>query len=276
MSKPNAVADHYTHGNLLAAIAEGVSKIGKSPDTVTIDDLGPVDEFHIGGRQASVHFLDQIAPARDNHVLDVGCGLGGGARFAANRYGAHISGIDLTAEFVETGNALSGWVGLADRITLIQGSALEMPFEAAQFDAAYMMHVGMNIADKGALFGEVARVLKDGATFGVYDVMRTSEGALAYPVPWAATPQTSAVGTPADYRDALNANGFEVTVEFNRCEFAIEFFAQLKARTEAEGPPPLGVHVLMGEDRAQKVQNMVENIGAGRIAPVEMIARKRS
>jgi len=82
---------------------------GKSTDTVTIDDLAPVDEFHIGGRRASEDFLDQLAFSTQTKVLDVGCGLGGPARFVANRYGSQVTGIDLTAEYVETGNTLCKW-----------------------------------------------------------------------------------------------------------------------------------------------------------------------
>jgi len=271
----DAVADHYTHGALLAAIREGLEKLGKTPETVTIDDLGPIDEFHIGGRKASEDFLGQLELGPVTHVLDVGCGLGGGSRFVAGRFGSRVTGIDLTIEFVETGRALCDWVGFGDLIELHQGSALDLPFEDGGFDAAYMMHVGMNIADKDRLFGEVARVLKTGGTFGIYDVMRTGEGDLAFPVPWAMSGDTSALTTPDQYRSALEGAGFTVSAERNRKDFALEFFAELSAKAAAaEGPPPLGLHILMGETRAEKVKNMVGNISAGLIAPVELIAGK--
>jgi ubiquinone/menaquinone biosynthesis C-methylase UbiE len=61
-----------------------------------------------------------------------------------------------------------------------------MPFPDRSFDGAYMLHVGMNIEDKEKLASEVARVLRPGSVFGIYDVMRTGPGELAYPVPWAA------------------------------------------------------------------------------------------
>ncbi len=100
------VSAHYAHGELLAAIRDGVAKLGKTMETVTVDDLAPVDEFHIGGRQASEAFLGQLGLTLDQRVLDVGCGLGGSARFAATRYRCHITGIDLTPEYVDTGQAL--------------------------------------------------------------------------------------------------------------------------------------------------------------------------
>jgi ubiquinone/menaquinone biosynthesis C-methylase UbiE len=185
MPEPSDVSKHYAHGDLTEAIRSGLAAQGKSSGAATIDDLAPVDEFHIGGRRASEDFLDQLGFTAQTNVLDVGCGLGGPARFVTNRYGSRVTGIDLTAEYVETGNTLCQWVGLGGRISLHQGSALAMPFTDSSFDAAYMLHVGMNIEDKEKLAGEVARVLRPGSVFGIYDVMRTGPGDLAFPVPWA-------------------------------------------------------------------------------------------
>jgi ubiquinone/menaquinone biosynthesis C-methylase UbiE len=269
-----SVSQHYTQGNLLDAICAGIAALGKASNNITVDDLSPVDEFHIGGRNASEEFLGQLGLSPENHVLDVGCGLGGAARFVASRYRNRVTGIDLTAEYIETGKVLCKWVGLGDRISLHQGSALSMPFPDGAFDGAYMMHVGMNIEDKTKLCSEVCRVLRRRAPFGIYDVMRVGEGALTYPVPWASTAETSAVATPERYKQALQNAGFEITAERNRRDFALAFFEELRARTAAGGPPALGLQILMGESTPIKVQNMIANISANRIAPVELIARK--
>jgi ubiquinone/menaquinone biosynthesis C-methylase UbiE len=275
MSTQQDVSAHYTHGDLVAAIQSGIEKLGKTIDTVTVDDLAAVDEFHVGGRQASEHFLDQLDLTPEKHILDVGCGLGGPARFAASRYRCRVDGIDLTPEYVETGQVICKWVGLADRVSLHQGSALSMPFADGTFDGAYMLHVGMNIEDKARLCKEVGRVLQPGALFGIYDVMKTGDGEITFPAPWATTAASSAVASPEQYRSALQAAGFTVIAELNRRDFAVAFFDQLRARTMAAGgPPPLGLHVLMGRNAPDKIQNMIQNIANGRIAPVELIARK--
>jgi cyclopropane fatty-acyl-phospholipid synthase-like methyltransferase len=90
----------------VAAIRTGLKSLGKTPDSTTVDDLAAVDEFHIGGRQASEDLLGQLDRSPHHHVLDVGCGLGGAARLVASRYRSRVTGIDLTDEHVETGNAL--------------------------------------------------------------------------------------------------------------------------------------------------------------------------
>ena len=271
----HSVAAHYSYGQLLDRILSGVEAIGKTPESVTVDDLAPVDEFHIGGRQASEEFIDQLELSTDNHVLDVGCGIGGTSRFVASHFGCRVTGIDLTPEFVSTGQSLCDWVGLTGQVKLTQGDATEMPFSDESFDAAFMLHVGMNIANKIGLFEEVYRLIKPGTVFGVYDVMLTGDEELTYPVPWSTTPDTSALATQDQYIEALEQAGFDIINIRDRREFAAEFFAETRRRMEAAGgSPPLGVHIAMGESAPLKISNMVENIAAGRVSPVEIIASK--
>jgi ubiquinone/menaquinone biosynthesis C-methylase UbiE len=270
------VAGNYAHGSLLGAIEGALEKMGKCRKTVSIEDLGPVDEFHIGGRIATAHFAEQLKFSGSDHLLDVGCGLGGAARFFATEYKARVSGIDLTDEYVETGNALNEWMGLSEQIQLRQGSALELPYEDSSFDGAYMLHVGMNIEDKGALFREVGRVLKPGAVFGVFDVMRTGDATLEYPVPWAFDHSICHLAPISEYQTAMSEAGFETSEGNSRQEFAMSFFEKMKARlASADGPPPLGLHTLMQASTPVKIQNMVAGISAGAVAPVELLGRKK-
>ena len=151
-----------------------------------------------------------------------------------------------------------------------------MPFEAASFDAATQLHVGMNVADKGALFAEVRRVLRPGATLAVYDLLKTGEGTIDYPVPWASAASTSALGDLDAYENAMSAAGFDVVTIEDRRDFALGFFAEMKARAEARGgPPPIGVHLIFGRAAPEKLTNMVRAIGSGTIAPTEIVAVAR-
>jgi ubiquinone/menaquinone biosynthesis C-methylase UbiE len=275
MSYEQTVSDHYLHGNLLRSIEDAIPKLGKTLESITVEDLGPVDEFHIGGRIATDRLLSLLNFPETDHILDVGCGLGGASRYIASNHGNRITGIDLAQEYIDTGNVLCSWVGLDNKVTLQQGSALDMPFKDESFEGGLMLHVGMNIEDKTQLFAEIYRVLKPGAVFGVYDVMQINEGELSYPVPWATENSTSKLASPDQYKEAITAAGFTVSAEENRRDFALEFFKKMKAKTEAMGgPPPLGLHTLMKESTPIKLKNMVENIAADLIAPIEIIIRK--
>jgi ubiquinone/menaquinone biosynthesis C-methylase UbiE len=273
MEIEQAVARHYAHGSLEEAIMDALAAAGKDLQHLTIKDLAPVDEFHVGGRQATVAFAEQFGLRPGMRLLDIGCGLGGAARYFAHEQGCRVTGIDLSPEYVNVTNALAQRVGLGERVSCELGSALALPFEPGSFDGAYMFHVGMNIEDKARLFAEVRRVLAPSGLFGIYDVMRLAEGELSFPVPWASGPESSFVADAAAYRRLLLAAGFEVLKERNRRDFALEVFQQMRTRAAAGGSGPLGLHIVMGANAGQKLRNMVGDISAGLIAPAEMICR---
>ena len=246
MEIEQAVARHYAHGSLEETILNALAAAGKDVNRLTPKDLAPVDEFHVGGRPATMAFAGQFGLRPGMRLLDIGCGLGGAARYFANEHGCQVTGIDLSGEYVAVANALAALVGLGERVSCQQGSALALPFAPGSFDGAYMLHVGMNIEDKSRLFAEVRRVLAPAGLFGIYDVMRLADGELSFPVPWASGPESSFVADAASYRRLLEAAGFEVLGERDRRDFALEVFAQMRARGAAAGPAPLGLHIVMG------------------------------
>jgi SAM-dependent methyltransferase len=158
---------------------------------------------------------------------------------------------------------------MANDVSFRQASATALPFADASFDGAYMLHVGMNIADKKSVFAEVRRVLKPGGVFGIYDAMRESDGPFAYPVPWSSEPATNHIDTPDAYRCALAAAGFTVVRERNRRDAALQSMQQ----RVAQGGAPTGLPVVMGAAAAQKLANMRAMIERGLFAPCEIIAR---
>jgi SAM-dependent methyltransferase len=268
-----AVAEHYSAADLLSRIDAGLRQAGRDPENLALEDLAPVDEFHIGGRPATQYAVAKMPLDAAHHVLDVGCGLGGAARYVAQEIGCAVSGIDLTPDYVDVANALTARVGLGDRMRFATASALDMPFADGAFDAAFTFHVAMNIAHRDGLYREIARVLKPGAAFCVYDVMRTGPGEVVYPTPWAETGATSHLASAEETESYLRAAGFDIRETESRRDFALEFFRQRLAGA-ADGPPPLGIHLLMGATWREKFKNTLENIEAGRIAPVQIIATR--
>jgi ubiquinone/menaquinone biosynthesis C-methylase UbiE len=268
------VVRHYARASLERAVLDGLRALGREPQNVTPEDLASVDEFHMGGRAATEELAGGLDLKPGTRLLDLGCGIGGAARFFARRHGCRVTGIDLTPEYVALAETLTKLVGLERDVSYRVGSATDLPFPDASFDVATLLHVGMNIADKGRLCAETTRVLRPGGIFAVYDVMRTGEGAIAFPVPWAGSEAISFLATAPEYRRALVAAGFEVRSERDRRDMALEFFRRMMARVAESGPPPLGLHILMGEDAPAKVRNVVAGLESGVIAPIEMICRR--
>jgi len=272
MTGMKKVEEHYAVGNILEAIK---AALGPEQENLSVEELSAVDEFHIGGRIASKHFFPKLGFTPGQKILDVGAGIGGGARFAAHNYGVEVTGVDLTAEYIEVGKEINRWTGMEDRVTLFTGDALDLDLPDGDFDGAFTMHVFMNVEDKKKAFSEVSRVLKPGAVFGIYDVMKTDPREITYPVPWATDASTSFVSTPEEYTDALETAGFAVESVTDRGEFASAFFtAVIEKLAAAGGPPALGIHLLMGANAREKVENITRNLVDGLVAPYEIVARK--
>ncbi len=132
----------------------------------------------------------------------------------------------------------------------------------------------MNIEDKQTLCEEVFRVVRPGGRFAVYDIMRTADAPLSFPVPWASNESMSFVDDLATYRAALEAAGFEIEHVRDRRAFAVDFFTAMKQSTGTAGPPPVGLHLILGPDAPTKLANMVDAVTRGAIAPVEVICSK--
>lgn len=266
MTTEQKIAAHYARKDLGQEILDAIA----STDAISIDDLAPYDEFHIGGRPATAHFIPQLGLGPDMHVLDVGCGIGGPARFVAHETGARVSGIDLTPEFIDTARLLSARCGLDGRTDFACGSALSMSYEDESFDAAYMIHVGMNIGDKEALYREIKRVLKPGGVFGIYDIFGNDKGPdFVFPAPWASTPDTSFLAQVGDVETLLIAAGFTVVHKEDRLGFAKAALEKMLAAALEKGGSPV-----MGAAFPEKLGNLIKNVEAGLCSPWEIICRK--
>lgn len=115
---------------------------------------------------------------KDKKVLDIGCGICAPAIRIAGQYDCHISGVNISAEQVRQGKALVKNSGLADRITVTRGNALDLDFEDATFDSILCIEVAGDIcvtdAQKNKLADEMYRVLKPGGRIGFSDLVFTA------------------------------------------------------------------------------------------------------
>jgi ubiquinone/menaquinone biosynthesis C-methylase UbiE len=274
MSIDCSVAEHYARGDVGAAVLAALEAAGKDLGRLSLDDLSPVDEFHMRGRAATVELTGALGLTAGMRVLDVGSGIGGPSRYVAATYGCRVVGIDLTEEYCRVAGMLSERVGLSDRIEYRSGNALAMPFADEAFDAAYTQHAAMNIEDKARLYAEVSRVLKPGARFGVYDVLRGEGGDVLYPVPWARDRTTSFVARPAELQALLEAAGFDVVSSRDTAADARLWLEQMQARMAEPNAPPGMLRLLFGDDAKAMVQNLARNLIEDRVVPTEMICSK--
>jgi ubiquinone/menaquinone biosynthesis C-methylase UbiE len=251
------IAQHYGKEGLLDRILAALREAGKDLDKLTIDDLAPVDEFHSRRRRGTEELARMLAPTASDHVLDIGSGIGGPSRYLAATFGCRVSGVDLTPEFVATAIALTRRVGLAGRVDFRQGSALALPFPDASFDLAWSQNVAMNIADRATWYSEIRRVLKPGGRLAIQDVTQGPGGPIHLPVNWADQAEISFLRTSEETRLMLEAAGFQVLQWVDNTEAAKAEAAH--ARTAPGDPPPLGIHLVVGESFREKMRNSDRN-----------------
>ena len=271
----NLVADHYSgNGDLAEAIASSFRQAGKSATGLTTAGLASVDEFHIGGRAATLELARQMNLDNSARVLDIGSGLGGPARTLAEIYACHVTGIDLTSAFCEAATVLSTWVGLSDRVSFQQGDATALPFADGTFDAAMTIHVAMNIAAKDRMYAEARRVLKREAHFGVYDVLQGEGGDVLYPVPWARDASISHLATQSDMSRLLSEAGFSILEVLDSTEESQRWFEALAARM-ANSAHPVTFRLFLGDAFSEMAMNQVRNLEDRRIRTVSYICQAR-
>lgn len=268
------VKQHYTVSSLATLILDALEKAGKDPSHLGVEDLAPLDEFHIRGRQATLDLARAAKIDSQHSVLDVGSGLGGPARCLASRFGCRVTGIDLTDEYCQAARLLSERTGLAHLVRFEQGDALRMPFADASFDAVWTEHVAMNIADKPSLYREMNRVLKPGGTLAIYDVCGGLGGPVHFPVPWARSPEGSWLVSPEQLRSLVMDAGFTIADWHDTTALARDWFAALAEKVKRDGPPPLSWSMLMGSDFPAMVQNQRRNLEEGRISLIQLVATK--
>jgi ubiquinone/menaquinone biosynthesis C-methylase UbiE len=268
------VRGHYAVPELGERILAALENAGKDLDALAVDDLAPVDAFHIRGRGATEELAEWAGLDGSDVVLDVGSGVGGTARYLADRVGCDVVGIDLTEEYCEAAEMLSARVGLEARTSFHVASALDLPFDDGEFDAAWTEHVQMNIADKERFYGEIARVVRDGGRFAFHDILAGPESGLHVPVPWAGEASISHLVRPDELRSLLERLGFTTVRWEDTTEASIGFFDEALGRIERDGPPALGLHQLMGESTAEKFGNVRRNLADGHVCVAQAVMTK--
>jgi MPBQ/MSBQ methyltransferase len=274
MSAIKTVHDaEYATANLGERIVAALKDAGIPPEKWTPEILGPADQIHGGGLQQTQVHAALVSITSNMHLLDIGCGIGGPARYFATEFGCRVTGIDLTDEYIDAANLLTQKIGLSDRVAFDCGDATALPYDDASFDMAWALNVTMNIEDRAGFYAGVHRVLKPGGRFCISEIGQGPGGEPYYPLTWAADPAYSFLLPPEDMRTLLESSGFRV-VEW------IDETARRKASTDgrpAETAPvetPLTIEITRGADYPDRRKNSGRSAKEGRLTNVMLVAER--
>lgn len=157
MSKPSkareAVSQHYGTAELANRVLQALQNAHSDSQTLSWADLAPLDQFRVRRLAATKEMAEALGLRAGATVLDIGCGLGGSARFLAAHYGCHVTGIDLNESFIEVARLRTERAALPVKYDVMD--ALNLVFEDNSFDYAWTQHVAMNISDRNWFYANV-------------------------------------------------------------------------------------------------------------------------
>ena len=253
------VQAHWTRPGVLARIDAALTELGHDPQNLSPEILATLEHLHSGGLATTRRQANRIAVTEDSRVLDVGCGIGGPARYLAHTYGCRVDGIDLTPELIETGRVLTERCKLADRVVLQVGNALDLPYPDQTFDVVWCQNVAMNISDKAGLLEGAYRVLKPGGLFTSTEYSVGAGGDIIFPVPWAYDSSINFL-EPADVmRARYQMAGFRILEWVNYSNVVIEHYEKM-----LRSPPQLTNRLIFGDDAPERQRNSQRNLIEGR------------
>lgn len=255
---------------ILAALREAYG-----PDArITPDALAPLDQFHGRGVAATEALSARLAPKAGDRLLDIGSGIGGPARWMAAHFDCHVTGIDLTRAFCDAAEVLTGACGMSDQVRIVHGSATDLPFPDQSFDRAYSQNVLMNIADKRRFYREAFRVLRPGGLLALDQTALGPNGPPSYPQPWASVAEASFLAPPKEIRSDSAAAGFEIVTLRDATDEAIAFQEEMRRRVQIEGPPRLGLQVLVGDRFRELMRNSADSLAQRRTSVIQCLLRR--
>tara|TARA_B100000686_G_C16632991_1_gene885766 strand:+ start:103 stop:936 length:834 start_codon:yes stop_codon:yes gene_type:complete len=239
----------------------------------TPEVLGPADQIHGGGLKQTKFHASLTTITSEMKLLDMGCGIGGPARYFATEFGCEVLGVDITPEYIDVARMLTKKIGLSDLVAFDCYDVTSLPYESSSFDMIWALNVTMNIEDRDALYQEMHRLLKVGGTIAISELGKGPNGAPYYPLPWARDPSYCFLIEPDIMRSKLQKAGFQV----------LEWVDETARRKAENKKPqknsnvistPLTIEITRGNDYPVRRKNSARSAKEGKLTNVMLIAEK--
>ncbi|MGI9607419.1 MAG: SAM-dependent methyltransferase [Acidimicrobiales bacterium] len=239
-----------------------------------VDDLTPFDQYHYESTDAVDDAIAELNLGPSSRVLDIGSGLGGPARYIADRTGSRVTALELQPDLHATAATLTERCELDDWVTHVHGNVLDGAVAPDSFDAIVSMLCFLHIPDRDTLFARCAEALEPGGLMYIDDYVERGEltdrerEILATKVHCAYLPNLST------YVGQVEAAGFVVVRTIDKTDawtrFVTDRLEQFQSR-RAELVDRYGTETV---DSLDDFYSAVVNLfAAGRLGGLRMVAR---
>jgi ubiquinone/menaquinone biosynthesis C-methylase UbiE len=136
-----------------------------SEDVLKCLDIVERDDFYgIVAARGMRFFGEKLGLTAESHLLDLGSGIGGPARYLARTYGCKVTGVDLSAFNHRTALQRTRDAGLNHLVNFIHGDALKVSFPDESFTHVFGCEAWCYFPDKLRLYRNAFQLLKSGGT----------------------------------------------------------------------------------------------------------------
>jgi SAM-dependent methyltransferase len=129
-------------------------------DGVRPDELLPYDQDHYGGLAATDELARGAQIGKGSQVADFCAGLGGTVRYLTYKYGADVTGIELTPSRVAGAQHLTKLAGLQEKARVVEGNVMSVPLDDAAMDAVVSQEAFCHVPDPAKALSEAFRILR--------------------------------------------------------------------------------------------------------------------
>jgi ubiquinone/menaquinone biosynthesis C-methylase UbiE len=129
-------------------------------DGLRPEELFPHDQDHYGGLVATDELARGAQVSNGSRVADFCAGLGGTVRYLAHKYGADVTGIELTPARVSGAQELTRRVGLQGTARIVEGNVMDVPLPDASMDAVVSQEAFCHVPDVKRAVAEAFRILR--------------------------------------------------------------------------------------------------------------------
>ncbi|MEQ9014731.1 MAG: methyltransferase domain-containing protein [Roseovarius confluentis] len=268
------VQEHYASVDIVERILAAIPWPRDDDTALVARQLYPFDQLHGRELTATQDHGARLSPSPASHVLDIGSGIGGPARYLATTFGCRVTGIDVTPHFVAAAEDLTDLCGLSDLVAFHQADARAMPFDSDSFDHAVCFYVGMNLTDKPAVLEECHRVLRPGGSL-LWTEVTLASGDPHYPLPWSRSASDSHLLTRPSLTALFERAGFGLQSVEDETKAHLELAQRMKSITTMPTIEQRQANeVVLGSDFGLRRKNYIRSLAENRIKSTLISARK--
>ena len=269
-------------------IDELIHTLNQRPGLWKMEDFAGIDQLHLGGCGATLELLKWL-PRHDETQheaigLDIGCGLGGTSRLAAEYLGYQMVGIDLNSSYIKAATLLNQSLDPKPNCSFVVGNALQAPFKEQSLSFVISQHACMNIAEKHALLSAVYDQLRPKACLLVHEIMLSPNEQsipVTYPTPFAKTKEQAHLCQWHTFKSIALEVGFAHTHFVDATKDALVWMNKTREKSLSTAKTnsnitkaPFSPAIVLGQSAGLMSKNMLKNLQSGALQVVSACFQK--